>query len=288
MGGYQPPLGSPGLDDAEAWIEYRRRELRNLMRETAATRLAARIGGAGGDGIQSSPQLGGAFGSTDRNLPSQATPMRGPQGGLAPAGLSMSGSTAPSQISPGGSPANVRQPAATGPVPRQGVSSASPYSRPYGAGTGVGSPATPIRPDQSYDPDLLELRRQQAAFQQGRRDLDDKYGWMAIPAVAPLGIMFGLEGAEALAARVAAQAVREPPISFAEKEPYLRVGDNWSTRAGRQAHEALRQRLKQKPGWEYEPSSLHEGRTLKPDVGAPLRKPPSQTERFQMELKPIR
>ncbi len=39
-----------------------------------------------------------------------------------------------------------------------------------------------------------------------------------------------------IAARLASAVVRRPPLQFLEPEPYLRVGDNWATRAGRRAH----------------------------------------------------
>ncbi len=71
-------------------------------------------------------------------------------------------------------------------------------------------------------------------------------------------------------------------------DPYLRVGDNWATRAGRRAHAALRERVAQKPGWDPEPTvPVAGGRILKPDVRTParVRTLGKEPEPFQMELK---
>ena len=49
----------------------------------------------------------------------------------------------------------------------------------------------------------------------------------------------------------------------------------------------MKERLAQKPGWDYEPTPpTVSGRVLKPDVGAPVRNPAKPTTRKQMELKP--
>jgi hypothetical protein len=134
---------------------------------------------------------------------------------------------------------------------------------------------------------MAELRRQQAAFNGVRHDLDRQYGWMAVPALAPLGALFALEGGSAIAARLAGQAVKRDPFSFVERDPYLRVGDNWATRAGRLAHKALEDRVSLKPGWKYEPDvPTQSGRLLKPDVGTPMRGQPGLESRRLLELKP--
>ena len=131
--------------------------------------------------------------------------------------------------------------------------------------------------------DLSELRRQQAAFREVRHGLDREYGWMAAPALAPLGALFALEGGAAIGARLTRPPPVRPPFRFVQKDPYLRVGDNWATRAGRLAHAALKERLKKKQpdGWESEP--LESG--LRPDVGAPVRSLDPRM-RYLMELKP--
>ncbi len=132
------------------------------------------------------------------------------------------------------------------------------------------------------DDDIPHLRSQQGDALKVQGDLERKNSWMAAAALAPAVALVGLEGAGALAARLAPE-VEGGPLQFVENDPYLRVGDNWATRAGRLAHKALEERLELKPGWEYEPKSTG---GLKPDVGAPARDPAFPAKRYQMELKP--
>ena len=136
---------------------------------------------------------------------------------------------------------------------------------------------------------LAELRRQQAALKRTTREISRQNSWMAIPALAPAAAVLGVEAAAALAARFAAPAVARAPLVLTERMPYLRVGDNWATRAGRRVHTALRQRVAQKPGWEPEPTvRLVDGRLVRPDVRTParVRSAGREPEPFQMELKP--
>lgn len=135
--------------------------------------------------------------------------------------------------------------------------------------------------------DLAELRRQQAAFANTTREIDLQNSWFAAPVLAaPLAAM-GLEGAAAWAARTALPKVEQAPLQLVEREPYLRVGDNWATRAGRRAHAALKERLAQKPGWDYEPKLPRSGQPpLKPDMGTPPRDPLRPAKRKYVELKP--
>ncbi len=136
------------------------------------------------------------------------------------------------------------------------------------------------------DDDIPQLRRQQGDALRVQGDLERKNSWMAAAALAPAAALVGLEGAGALAARLAPE-LEGGPLQFVENDPYLRVGDNWATRAGRLAHNALKERLRLKPGWDYEPDVRQLGETrLKPDVGAPARNPEDPDDRFQMELKP--
>lgn len=112
---------------------------------------------------------------------------------------------------------------------------------------------------------------------------------MAAPALAPVAAVMGLEGAAYIAGRLAPAVAREAPLVLERADPYLRVGDNWATRAGRRAHAALKERVAQKPGWDPEPRvELADGRILRPDVRTPprVRTPGKQPEPFQMELKP--
>lgn len=109
---------------------------------------------------------------------------------------------------------------------------------------------------------------------------------MAVPALAPAAVVLGLEGAGALAGRLAAPQLERAPLVLRERMPYLRVGDNWATRAGRRAHQALKARVDGKPGWDGEQSVQAGDRPLRPDVRAPARNPAKSETRFQMELKP--
>lgn len=137
------------------------------------------------------------------------------------------------------------------------------------------------------DQELADLRRQQAAFANTTRKIDLQNSWFAAPVLAaPLAAM-GLEGAAAWAARTAAPEVEQAPFQFLERDPHLRVGDNWATRAGRRAHDWLEQRLSGKGGWDYEPDvDGPNGRPLKPDVGTPQRDPTNLKKRYYLELKP--
>lgn len=144
-----------------------------------------------------------------------------------------------------------------------------------------------LRASAPSDQELAELRRQQAAFADTTRKIDLQNSWFAAPVLAaPLAVM-GLEGAAAWAARSALPEIEQAPLQFVEREPFLRVGDNWATRAGRRAHAALKERLAQKPGWQYEPDLPRGGqRPLKPDIGTPPRNPADPTKRKYIELKP--
>jgi hypothetical protein len=144
-----------------------------------------------------------------------------------------------------------------------------------------------LRAPAPSDHELAELRRQQAAFADTARKIDLQNSWFAAPVLAaPLAVM-GLEGVAAWAARSALPKAEQAVLQFVEREPYLRVGDNWATRAGRRAHAALKERLAQKPGWEYEPKLPRQGqRPLKPDIGTPKRNPIDLTKRRYIELKP--
>ena len=146
-----------------------------------------------------------------------------------------------------------------------------------------------LRANAPSDQELAELRRQQAAFANTARQIDIQNSWLAAPVLAaPLAAM-GLEGIGALAGRALVRPAEEAVLNFFEREPYLRVGDNWATRAGRRAHDALKERVAQKPGWESEPRvPLRDGRILRPDVRTPprIRAPGEDPKPFQMELKP--
>lgn len=144
-----------------------------------------------------------------------------------------------------------------------------------------------LRASISSDEALAELRKQQAAFADTTRKIDLQNSWFAAPVLAaPLAVM-GLEGAAAWAARIALPKAEQAALQFVERDPYLRVGDNWATRAGRRAHAWVEQRAAAKPGWDYEPGVPRPGaRPLKPDLGTPPRDPTDLAKRFYLELKP--
>ena len=152
----------------------------------------------------------------------------------------------------------------------------------------------PIAPlaDRMYRPpadDLVELRRQQAAFQETKRAISRDNAWMAVPALAPVAVVAGLEAAGALAARLAPEAIKRAPFQFTKQDPYLRVGDNYATRGGRRAHAELKRRVEDKLNWKSDADlPLNNGRVVKPDVRTPLRMRPKGDEAraYQMELKP--
>jgi hypothetical protein len=137
--------------------------------------------------------------------------------------------------------------------------------------------------------DIAELRRQQAEFKKTKRAVSRENAWLAFPALAPVGTVLVLQGAGAISAGLAPAAIRQAPLQFVKRDPYLRVGDNFATRAGRRAHAALRERIAQKPGWRSEPGvATRDGRILRPDVQTPPRLRPKgkEPEPYQMELKP--
>ncbi len=135
--------------------------------------------------------------------------------------------------------------------------------------------------------ELAELRRQQAAQAGIRRKLDVDNSWLALPVLAAPLAVGGLEGAIAWAAQRSPPASDGEPLQFIDREPRLRGGDNWSTRAGRRAHAWLEDKVDAKDGWESEPDVLRPGlRPLKPDVGTPIRDPKFPERRYYLELKP--
>jgi hypothetical protein len=135
--------------------------------------------------------------------------------------------------------------------------------------------------------ELAELRRRQAAFANAARQIDVHNSWFALPALTPPLAALGLGALGEWASGEVAPEAGQALANFIEKDPYLRVGDNGATRAGRRAHAALKERLIQKPGWKYEPRIEEPGDPpLKPDVGAPQRNPLDPRSRRLMELKP--
>ena len=144
-----------------------------------------------------------------------------------------------------------------------------------------------LRAPAPTDQELAELRRQQAAFADTTRKIDLQNSWFAVPALAPPLVALGLGAAGEWVTGEVAPKAGQAVLNFVQKDPYLRVGDNWATRAGRRAHATLRERLAQKEGWEYEPKLARPGqRPLKPDLGTPKRNPQLPDKRMYGELKP--
>ncbi len=147
------------------------------------------------------------------------------------------------------------------------------------AGSGYGKlPAAP--------PADRELRWQEAEFDRTRREIADKNSWMAIPALGPVAAALGLEAGAAIAAGLASEVVRRGPLVLTERLPYLRVGDNWATRAGRRADKFYKDMGRPKDGWDVEPRVRGpNGTILKPDLGAPARTSDPRVRRY-IEVKP--
>jgi hypothetical protein len=124
------------------------------------------------------------------------------------------------------------------------VRSVSASSRPANQEPGIRYGALYAPPPD----DLSELRRQQAELGRVTEEIDKQNSWLAIPALAPEAVVDGLEMAGAIASRFVAPQVARGPLVLSQRDPYLRVGDNWATRAGRRAHAALKARVDAKAG----------------------------------------
>ena len=72
------------------------------------------------------------------------------------------------------------------------------------------------------DQELAELRRQQATFANTARQIDIHNSWLAIPALAPVAAVLGLEGAAAVAGRALAGESVEGPLNFVDREAWQR------------------------------------------------------------------
>jgi hypothetical protein len=169
-------------------------------------------------------------------------------------------------------------------APQARSQAARGYGAPDGLHSGLFPGATSVRTDE-----LADLRRQQAEFRDVTREISGENWWMAIPALAPAAAVMVAEAPALVGAMARRPVPKAPPLNLTTKDPYLRVGDNWATRAGRRAHAALRERVAQKPGWRSEPNvPLKDGRIVKPDVRTPsrVRKPGEEAKPYQMELKP--
>lgn len=165
---------------------------------------------------------------------------------------------------------------------RAGQRAAPP--RPTSASSAISYGA--LRAPVASPTELAELRRQQAAFGKVVRDTSNRNSWLAVPALAPVAVVAALEAGAATAAALAGPQLKRLPLHLVGREPLLRVGDNWSTRAGRLAHKAFGERVDAKPGWKSEASiPLKDGRLVRPDARTPPRTSASGKSRL-LELKP--
>jgi hypothetical protein len=134
--------------------------------------------------------------------------------------------------------------------------------------------------------ELADLRRRQAEFAQVTRAIDKQNSWLALPALAPIATVLGLEGAAATTWMLA-KGLTKPPIDFPQPEPPPKIrGDNRYARAGQRAHAELNARTAQKPGWDPQVTVRNEHGVFRPDASAPARNPLDPGKRFQLELKP--
>lgn len=109
---------------------------------------------------------------------------------------------------------------------------------------------------------------------------------MAVPVLAAAAAVLGVEAGAAIAARLAPQVVNRGPLVLTRRDPYLRVGDNWATRAGRRADKFYKDMARAKEGWQPEPRVPGpNGTTLKPDVAAPRRTSDPAVRKY-IEVKP--
>jgi hypothetical protein len=324
MAGYQPGadwrVGPFDVDDSDSvcdWMAQRNAQLALKQDAEAAGRQAWDQATRSGDDLQAPRPSdltaigvqalgprdplasdGGPVGASDVELaPVQMPPIDGPfltppTFGFQRQPTNTSFSSLPLARSPVVGSAGPGPPAGLAPTglgaANAGTRSLARFARP--AAVGSGSPQITygaLRAPAPSDQELAELRRQQAAFSNTARQIDIRNSWFAAPALAPPLVALGLGALGEWAVGEAAPEAEQAVANFVERDPYLRVGDNWATRAGRRAHAALKERLAQKPGWKYEPRIEEPGDPpLKPDVGAPQRNPLDPRSRKLMELKP--
>ena len=124
--------------------------------------------------------------------------------------------------------------------------------------------------------DFDEFRRQQAEFTKMQHEEQRKNAWFAVPALAPVAAVMGLEGLGWGAARALGrmpwQNRKSGPwdLPAPPKPPPRRGGDTISAQIGRAMHADLKALVDSKPGWESNPKVLgKEGNKLYPDVRTP-------------------
>ena len=92
--------------------------------------------------------------------------------------------------------------------------------------------------------DLAELRRQQAEFARITREIDKQNSWFAIPALAPVAAVAGLETAAAIAGRTLASEAVSGPLNFLDREAWQRGAQRAAQALTRDAKTALREQAR--------------------------------------------
>ena len=132
-------------------------------------------------------------------------------------------------------------------------------------------PARQPAPAPILSPEMLELRRHQAAFKDVTRELDRENRWMAAIALAPIAAVGGLEAATFSAARQLAEMRPGEPLQLPGRAPLLKRGDTYYARLGRREDKVLGEKVNAKPGWKFQPRERRDGKLLIPDVKLPVR-----------------
>lgn len=281
MAWHQPAGGGRGVESVAEFMKRRRREVERLGDDAEAVGREAWAGAtrAGFSLLAARPADVLVLGA--RILAERDRPSRPPTKDAASASTLVSSQGARNSVT-------MAPTARAAPASRGQASIPAPAPRKSTAFRGGGQTISFGALD-AYVPspeDLAEFRRQQTEFGARKRDLDRKNAWMAVPALAPAAVVMGLEGAAVITAGLARSLPKPPPLQLTGREPHLRVGDNWATRAGRRAHNQLKDKLRPKEGWDYEPRPETKGPLMKPDAGTPARKPEAPEKRFYIELKP--
>jgi hypothetical protein len=144
-----------------------------------------------------------------------------------------------------------------------------------------------LRTPAASEEELAQLRRQQQALAKAVLKPDAENAWLAFPALAAILALTIPEDAAAWVAGETLPEVGQAPLDLPERDPYRRVGDNWSTRKGMKAHADNQAKVASKPGWDPKPTLERPGkRPLRPDAATPARNPEEPDKRYYLELKP--
>jgi len=137
-------------------------------------------------------------------------------------------------------------------------------------GLSTGSQPSPMGAP-TLSPEMVELRRQQAAFKGVTRELDRENRWMAAIALAPIAAVGGLEAVPYALAREIGSHPPGEPLQLPGRAPLLKKGDTYYARNGRREDMAFRAKVKAKPGWTPQPRVNTDAGLRIPDAQAPVR-----------------